>query len=99
MLQKHGYGAAIGTKEWRRQPAFIQSFEVGNLKWLSKQTSIPLLQLMDDVSARTADTNQSYGDMMTDSGLAAVAAYADGIGPWKNTMVPADGSGKPATLK
>ena len=83
----------MGTKEWRRRPAFIQSFEVDNLKWLSQHTSIPLLQLMDDVDDRTADTNQSYGELMADAGLAAVAKYAVGIGPWKGSMVPPDGTG------
>lgn len=97
ILQQHGYGAAIDTKEWRRRPAFIQSFEVDNLKWLSKHTAIPLLQLLEDAHLRTADTNQSYGELMSDAGLAAISEYASGIGPWKGVMVPADGTGEHAS--
>lgn len=98
VLQKHGYGAAMGTREWRRKPAFIQSFEVNNLKWLKQHTAIPLLQLMGDLAERTADTNQTYQELLTDAGLAAVAHYAAGIGPWKGSMLPPDGSGTRARI-
>ena len=79
-------------------PAFIQSFEVNNLKWLRQHTNIPLLQLMDEAHESAADTDVSYGDMMSDDGLAAIALYAKGIGPWKGTMVPSNGSGATAIL-
>ena len=93
MLRDHGYGAAFGTLEWRQRPAFIQSFEVNNLKWLRQHTDIPLLQLMDEAHESAADTDVTYGEMMRDDGLAAIAQYAKGIGPWKGTMVPSNGSG------
>ena len=31
---------------------------------------------------------RSYGDLMTPTGLAAIAAYANGIGPFKRSIVP-----------
>ncbi|KAK9806395.1 hypothetical protein WJX73_000879 [Symbiochloris irregularis] len=92
VLVEYGYGADLGSSEWRRKPAFIQSFEENNLKWLSQHTKIPLLQLMEDTHLRTADTNVSYGAMMSDAGLATIAQYAQGIGPWKGSMLPANGS-------
>lgn len=90
-------------------PVFIQSFEVANLKQLNRLTNIPLVQLLDANGVRadgTLDFNQpydfvlagdprTYGDLLTAAGLAEVAGYADGLGPWKRMIVPAiaDGAG------
>ncbi|KAG2491260.1 hypothetical protein HYH03_010466 [Edaphochlamys debaryana] len=91
MLRKYGYRGPVNSAAWVRRPAFIQSFEVGNLKYLSKKTCIPLVQLMDYFDTPVPDlANTTYADLMTDMGIAEVATYAAGVGPWKNTLlVPA----------
>ncbi len=58
---------------------FIQSFERGNLKRLRKKTSLPLVQLIDSGAA----------SMVSPSGLAEIATYANAIGPNK-TLVTAE---------
>jgi glycerophosphoryl diester phosphodiesterase len=75
-------------------PVFIQSFEVGNLKELSRKTHLPLVQLLD-ATGRPYDfvvsgDPRTYADLATPAGLAEIATYADGIGPNKNLIVPRD---------
>ena len=72
----------------RGAPAFLQSFEVGNLKHLRTLTDLPLVQLLD-VDGRPWDDARSYDALATPAGLAEVATYADGIGPNKRRIVPA----------
>jgi glycerophosphoryl diester phosphodiesterase len=74
-------------------PVFIQSFEVGNLKALNRQIDVPLVQLLDESGVQPYDVKSSggsltYGDMATPSGLRQIATYANGVGPWKNYIVP-----------
>jgi glycerophosphoryl diester phosphodiesterase len=74
-------------------PVFIQSFEVQNLKDLAKLTRVRLVQLMEDDRQQPYDfvaagDRRTYGDMMTAAGLAEVARYAQGIGPYKRSIVP-----------
>jgi glycerophosphoryl diester phosphodiesterase len=76
---------------------FIQSFETGNLKELRRRTRLPLVQLLSDVGAPydlvAAGDPRTYADLSTPAGLAEIAAYADGIGPSKNQIVPRDPAG------
>jgi glycerophosphoryl diester phosphodiesterase len=68
---------------------FIQSFEADSLKRLRALTGARLVQLVSDA----ADT--------TPARLAAIADYADGIGPDMQLVVPVDASGRtgpPTTL-
>ena len=86
VLTEYGYTEASA-------PVFIQSFEVQNLKDLSKLTKVRLVQLMEDGKLKPYDfvaagDARSYGDLMTPAGLAAIAAYANGIGPGKRSIVP-----------
>ena len=79
-------------------PVFIQSFEIGNLRKLHELTDVPLIQLVSAAplapfDQASAGTGLTYGDMMTESGLRDIAAYADGIGPWKALVVPRDEEG------
>jgi len=79
-------------------PVFIQSFEVQNLKDLSKLTKVRLVQLMEDAKSKPYDfvvagDRRSYGDLMTPGELAAIATYASGIGPFKGSIVPAGPGG------
>lgn len=82
-------------------PVFIQSFEVGNLKELNTLIDVPLVQLLDaaDISLNgeivekkpydfvVSGDDRTYGDLRTPEGLAEIAEYADGIGPWKRMIV------------
>jgi glycerophosphoryl diester phosphodiesterase len=74
-------------------PVFVQSFEVQNLKDLSKLTKVRLVQLMADNKLRPYDfivagDRRTYGDLMTPTALVAVATYAQGVGPSKRSIVP-----------
>ncbi len=96
--------AAAGWNH-RRAPVFIQSFEVGNLKKLNRLTSVRLVQLIDANDVRldgTIDSDnygpydlkvagdvRTYADLVTPAGLAEIATYADGLGPWKRYIVGA----------
>ncbi len=78
-------------------PVFIQSFEVGNLKQLATMTDLPLVQLLND-SGRPYDFTLSgdfrtYADLATPAGLAEIRAYARGVGPNKNLIIPRDPAG------
>lgn len=88
------------TSDW----VFIQSFEVSNLKILNKMTDVRLVQLLGFGTETPYDQDLvedglSYADMTTDDGLAEIASYADGIGPWKVLIIPQDQEGQtfPAT--
>ena len=74
-------------------PVFLQSFEVQNLKEMSKLTKIRLVQLMERENLRPFDfvvagDQRAYGDLMTPTELAVIATYAQGIGPSKRSIVP-----------
>ncbi|PSB32536.1 glycerophosphodiester phosphodiesterase [Chlorogloea sp. CCALA 695] len=74
---------------------FIQSFEVGNLQYLETLTEVPLVQLYDEAIVQPYDfvasgSTDTYGDLLTTEGLAEVAQYADGIGPFKRLIIPAE---------
>ena len=82
----------------------IQSFEIGNLKYLREKLgkarpNIRLLQLLDAPDKRpfdvvAADGGLTFGEMMTPDGLRDIARYADAIGPAFRAIIPyiADGS-------
>src|SRR5690606_2950885 len=85
-LTSHGYVDASA-------PVFIQSFEVQNLKDLRKLTQVRLIQLMESEPERPYDfiaagNRRTYGDLMKPEGLAEIAAYANGIGRVKRSIVP-----------
>ena len=90
--------AALAKAGWTTAsaPVFIQSFETGNLKALKSQTGVRLIQLID--SGTSAD-GVSYDSMITPAGLTAIAAYAAGIGPSRDRIIPRDPAGNllPAT--
>lgn len=87
----------------RNAPVFIQSFEVANLRQLNRMTRVRLVQLIDanDVrfdgsidsdnygpyDFRVAGDPRTYADLVTPAGLAEIATYADGLGPWKRYIV------------
>jgi glycerophosphoryl diester phosphodiesterase len=87
----------------RHAPVFVQSFEQDNLRALRPWLKVPLVQLLDESDLHPAGiaTNPSYGELATPAGLRRIARYADGVGPWKNYIVPRkpdDSSGTPTSF-
>ena len=88
----------------RTAPVEIQSFEVGNLKYLrgklaGRHDNVRLLQLLGDAEQQPGDViavggGRDYAQMMTPAGLRDIAAYADAIGPNIRAIIPlaADGT-------
>jgi glycerophosphoryl diester phosphodiesterase len=78
---------------------FIQSFEVGNLQRLRRETKLPLIQLIDSAGAPAdfvaSGDPRTYDDLVTPQGLAEIATYADGIGPDKSRIVAGNSAGNP----
>lgn len=66
-----------------RDRVYLQCFDPPTLRYLhdTLQTSLPLIQLIGD-NSWGEDGGTDYEWLRTDEGLAAIAAYADGIGPW-----------------
>ncbi|XP_020226753.1 glycerophosphodiester phosphodiesterase GDPD6 [Cajanus cajan] len=87
-LQKYGYKGSYLSKDWLRQPAFIQSFAPTSLVYISNKTDLPKVLLIDDVTVPTQDTNQSYWEITSNKYLDYIKQYVVGIGPWKDTLVP-----------
>ena len=81
ILDRYGYRG-------RKAPVFIQSFEAANLKAIRTKSDLPLIQLMDAEGGPADDPKLTYAAMATPAGLKAVAAYADGIGPYKEMIIP-----------
>jgi glycerophosphoryl diester phosphodiesterase len=89
-------------------PVFIQSFETANLKELDRKINVRLVQLLGGKDEKPYDfvvngDPRTYGDLITRSGLAEISSYANGIGPFKQLIVPAatvdrNGDGRPDDL-
>ncbi|KVO34832.1 glycerophosphodiester phosphodiesterase [Burkholderia ubonensis] len=95
-LQKDPYTA-------RTASIYIQSFEVANLKAIrnrigSSQPNWKLVQLMDDAAQRPydfvkANDKRTYGDLSTRDGMREVATYANGVGPYKASIIAVGADG------
>jgi glycerophosphoryl diester phosphodiesterase len=90
-LERYGYRGRDGL-------AYIQSFEVGNLKALSKMTQLPLVQLIEASGAPydfvAKHDPRTYADLITPAGLAEIATYAQAIGPNKLLVIPRTAEGR-----
>lgn len=77
--------AGLHAAGWRdaEAPAFIQSFEVDNLRRIAAMTELRLIQLLDVAGGPADGATSSYAEMATPAGLAGIARYAWGIGPVK----------------
>jgi glycerophosphoryl diester phosphodiesterase len=75
-------------------PVFIQSFEVGNLRALNRETDAPIVQLLGSRTTRPVGHDRTYGEMASPAGLKEIARYADGVGPSKDYIVPRDATGR-----
>ncbi len=84
-LRRHGW-------DHQDAPVFIQSFEVGNLRLLNRETDLRLIQLVEAEGAPWDFTMlgdpRTYADLITPEGLEEIAGYADGIGPDKGLILP-----------
>jgi len=97
-LERYGYEGRDGL-------AYIQSFEVGNLRALSRMTQLPLVQLIEASGAPydfvVKHDPRTYADLITPTGLKEIATYAQAIGPSKTLLIPrtAEGTlGEPTAL-
>jgi glycerophosphoryl diester phosphodiesterase len=83
-LGRHGYAGSAA-------PIWLQSFEVGNLKALSRMTQLPRVQLIEADGApydlKTAGDVRDYRALITPQGLAEIAGYAQAIGPNKSLII------------
>ena len=87
-----------------RTTVYIQSFEVANLKAIrnkigSSQPNWKLVQLMGTSSRQPYDfvvakDSRTFGDMMTSQGMRDIAAYANGVGPDKSSIMGLDANGR-----
>ena len=71
-------------------PVFVQAFEVGPLQRLDKRVDTPLVLLIHPEGGPFDEPDMRWADMITPTGLAEIAAYADGIGPWLGYVVDTD---------
>ena len=76
VLQETGYAN-------READIYLQCFDPDTLKRLRREirTSLPLIQLIGE-NKWGEDTAADFEQMRTAAGLAEIARYADGIGPW-----------------
>lgn len=74
-LRAHGLDGADAR-------VFVQIFEVGPLQRLNSRVDTPLILLISSEGGPYDEPEMRWADIITPSGLAEVAAYADGIGPW-----------------
>lgn len=73
-------------------PVFVQIFEVGPLQRLNKLIDVPLVMLISSQGGPYDEPDMRWSEMMTPSGLAEIAEYADGIGPFMGHVLNEDGS-------
>lgn len=82
-------------------PVFVQCFEVGTLQRLATKIATPRIQLIAAATGRADRPDLTPAAMTAPAGLAAIAAYATGIGVDKALVIPrtADGRlGAPSSL-
>jgi glycerophosphoryl diester phosphodiesterase len=99
LLRKYG-------RDRKDSPNFVQSFEPTSIKKLKGLVSCPGVCLLDALDTRPYDfveagDPRTVADLVKPEGLAWMAEFADGIGPWTDLVIPAkeDGSlGEPTTL-
>jgi glycerophosphoryl diester phosphodiesterase len=75
-------------------PVFVQSFEAHNLQALHDdyRLRVPLI-FLTAATGNPFDDPRSYADYTTPAGLRGLAAFAFGIGPDKNQIIPRNADG------
>lgn len=71
---------------------FVQIFEVGPLQRIDAMIDVPLILLIRPEGGPYDEPGMTWAGIMTPSGLAEVATYADGIGPWMGHVLNDDGT-------
>jgi len=102
---KHGFDiartvlATLEAKGLTKQSSqvYLQCFDEPTLRYLREElrTTLPLIQLIGE-NEWSEDGNNDYSVMKTNEGLASIATYADGIGPWiGQIIIGEDNNGAP----
>ncbi len=73
-------------------PIYIQCFEVGPLQRLNQRSDFKLVQLVKPEDGPADEPAMRYAEMVTPSGLADIANYADAIGAHYAMILQEDGS-------
>jgi len=73
---------------------FLQCFEVGTLQRLDQMVDNPLVQLAMPGSGPVDEPDMTYEEMLTPTGLADVAKYADAVGVYTGMILNDNGSPK-----
>ncbi len=89
-LRKHGFDRGDA-------PVFVQVFEVGPLQRLNRLVETPLVLLIGPEGGPVDEPAMRWAQMIAPTGLAEIAAYADGIGPWLGHVLDPD-TMQPTTL-
>lgn len=80
----------------QRDPVYIQSFEVDNLRQMAQRSRLRLVQLFGSgqpYDQQAQGSTLSYAQMATAEGLRRIARYAAGVGPEKSYVIPRDAAG------
>jgi glycerophosphoryl diester phosphodiesterase len=72
-------------------PVYIQSFEVGVLQRLNQRSDFKLVQLVKPEDGPADEPDMYYSEMITPSGLADIAQYADVLGASIQLLFGPDG--------
>lgn len=73
-------------------PVYIQSFEIAPLKRLKQRSGFRLVQLVATEGGPAEEPALTYAEMLSPSGLAAIATYADAVGADMRLVVGSDGT-------
>jgi glycerophosphoryl diester phosphodiesterase len=73
-------------------PVFVQIFEVRPLQRLNQLVDTPLILLISSEGGPYDEPSLRWTDLMTPTGLAGVAQYADGIGPYLGHVITPEGT-------
>ncbi|XAP79055.1 glycerophosphodiester phosphodiesterase [Citromicrobium bathyomarinum] len=71
---------------------FVQVFDIAPLQRLDKMIDAPLILLIRPEGGPYDEPGMTWAGIMTPTGLAEVATYADGIGPWMGHVLTDDGT-------
>ena len=71
---------------------FVQVFDIAPLQRLDKMIDAPLILLIRPEGGPYDEPGMTWAGIMTPTGLAEVATYADGIGPWMGHVLGDDGT-------
>lgn len=74
----------------KTSPVFVQCFDAGECRRLREELDcgLRIIQLIGENAWGESDTD--YETLWSEAGLAAVAGYADGIGPWIRALYDLD---------